>query len=139
MACDDPKEQWTIETVTDPRPNKPPVTATLVFCLSFDDGIISGEVADGISGDLLSDVSGKRESLGSLGLDETASLMTLNYRNGQTRVMMSGVTFEKNFRGRFTTYEAAELAATGPVSRLAVVLPQAGGDGDTGTGTGTQT
>ncbi|HET6976037.1 MAG TPA: hypothetical protein VFI24_06930 [Pyrinomonadaceae bacterium] len=139
MACIDPKEEWTIRTLTDARPGRTSAEEFLVFCLSVDEGIITGEVSDGISGEFLSAVNGTRQSLGPLGLDESASLMTLNYSKETTRIMMSGVIFERNFQGRFTTFAAEQPAAAGVSSNLAIVLPQAGSDGDTGTGTGTQT
>jgi hypothetical protein len=74
-----------------------------------------------------------------MGLDEGASLMTLNFSKESAQVVMSGVTFERNFRGRFTAVGAGELAATVPFSPTAFALPQTRGDGDTGTASGTQT
>ena len=141
MVCNEQNnnEEWTIRTLTDPRPGRPSVENFLVFRLSFEGEIISGEVSDGLSGEFLSAVNGTRQSLGSLGLAESANLMTLNFSRETTRVMMSGVVFERNFQGRFTTFGAEQLAAAGPVGSLAIILPQAGSDGDTGTGTGTQT
>ena len=139
MACKDLKEEWTIRTLTDARPGRPTAEAFLVFRLSVDEGIITGEVSDGVSGQFLSEVNGTRQSLGPLGLEESATLMTLNYSKETARVMMSGVIFERNFQGRFTCFGAEQFAAAGLSRSLAIVLPQAGSDGDTGTGTGTQT
>jgi len=139
MACIEPNEEWTIETVTDARPNRPSTTQILVFCLSIDQGMITGEVADGVTGQVLSLVKGTRESLGRLGLDEASSLMTLNFSNGPARVMMSGVTFLRNFRGRFTSFVDAQVAAMGSVSEPGTASPFVPSDGDTGTGTGSQT
>jgi hypothetical protein len=140
MACSEPRQEWTIDTVTDPRRDHPSERGVLVFCLSIDRGIISGEVADGISGDFLSEVTGSQQSLGTMGLDADASLITLNFSKGSAQVAMSGVIFQRNFRGRFTTFVGAtELAATVPFSRMAFAVPQTPGDGDTGSASGTQT
>ena len=145
MACKDLKdltdltEEWTIRTITDAQPGRPSTEGFLVFRLSVDEGIITGEVSDGLSGEFLSSVNGTRQSLGPLGLEDSASLMTLNYSKETSRAMMSGVIFERNFQGRFTCFGAEQFAAAGLSRSLAVVLPQAGSDGDTGTGTGTQT
>jgi len=139
MTCNEPRQQWTIDTITDPRRGRPSEKGTLIFCLTIDRGIISGEVADGISGDFLSEVTGSNQSLSTMGLDEGASLMTLNFSKESAQVVMSGVTFERNFRGRFTTVGAGELAAAVPFSPTAFALPQTPGDGDTGTASGTQT
>lgn len=140
MACTEPNEEWTIETITDPRPGRPSVEGILVFCLSFDGEIISGRVADGESGEFLSDVNGTLQSLGPLGLDDEAFLMSLNFSNGPREVAMSGVKFARNFRGRFTSFvAAAEMAVTGTSSRRMGVAALSPGDGDTGTASGTQT
>lgn len=139
MTCSEPRQQWTIDTVTDPRRDRPSERGLLVFCLSIDRGIITGEVADGVSGDFLSEVTGSQQSLGTMGLDAGASLLTLNFSNGSAQVAMSGVIFQRNFRGRFTTFGVAELAATAPFSRMTFAVPQTPGDGDTGSASGTQT
>ncbi len=141
MTCREPRQEWTIDTVTDPRRDHPSERGVLVFCLSIDRGIITGEVADGINGDFLSEVTGTQQSLGTIGLDAGASLLTLNFSKGPAQVAMSGVTFQRNFRGRFTTFVgAAELAATAPFSgSMTFAVPQTPGDGDTGSASGTQT
>jgi hypothetical protein len=143
MTCKDVTkdltEEWTIRTITDERPGRPSTEGFLVFRLSIDEGIISGEVSDGLSGEFMSTVTGTRQSLGPLGLEDSASLMTLNYSKETSRAMMSGVIFERNFQGRFACFGAEQFAAAGLSRSLAIVLPQAGSDGDTGTGTGTQT
>lgn len=139
-TCIEPRQEWTIDTVTDPRRDRPSDRGTLVFCLSIDRGIITGEVADGVNGNFLSQVTGSQQSLGTIGLDAGASLITLNFSKGSAQVAMSGVIFQRNFRGRFTTFVgAAELAATVPFSRMAFAVPQTPGDGDTGSASGTQT
>jgi len=139
-TCSEPRQEWTIDTITDPRRDHPSERGVLVFCLSIDRGIITGEVADGISGDFLSQVTGSQQSLGTIGLDAEASLLTLNFSKGPAQVAMSGVIFQRNFRGRFTTFVgAAELAAAVPFSRMTFAVPQTPGDGDTGSASGTQT
>ena len=135
-ACDDPDEQWSIETKTDPRPGRPSVDGMLIFCLRTTGGIISGRVFDGDSGEFLSDVTGTLESLG--GVDE-AFTMTLNYVRDSRPMVMSGVRLARNFRGRFEPVAVAEFAVTGAPSGSIAAPMTAPGEGDTGTASGTQT
>jgi hypothetical protein len=151
MACDHPKEEWTVSTINEVSGAK----SLLVFCLSIDGTTFTGEVSElpvndngDVIGDpvLLSDeVTGTDEPVGAADI----SFMTFLFPWGEDiRVMLAGIRFRANtpdtFKGRFTAFARAEevahaAAAGGPSGVTIQPAPQPPGDGDTGTGTGTQT
>jgi hypothetical protein len=150
MACNHPKEEWTISTETDNAGAK----GLLVFCVSLDGTSLTGEVTElpvdgngnvtGAPVYLCGDVKGSDEPLpGAANL----SLMTFNFLWRNTRVMLAGVRFRgatpNTFKGRFSAFSSMEFARAAAASAdgvsLAAAPPLAPGDGDTGTGTGTQT
>jgi hypothetical protein len=131
MACSGTEKEWTFDTITDPRNGRPSKSATLIFCLKIDNGVITGSAFDGVSRERLSDVTGTSEPI----LDTGLSLMTLGFTWGPSDVMMAGFTFTTaaditHFQGRFRAFHPFNA----PITLLDAPDP-----GDTGTGTGQQT
>jgi hypothetical protein len=135
---DDMKE-WTIEIKGDSQPGEPPFTATLVFTLKTQDGVVTGEVWDGIRGQPLSTVQGRHEPLP--GADHW--FMELEFTWGNMNVALTGVTLETPetvlFSGRYKASSAAATAPHGRSPKGDIAPLMAPGDGDTGSGTGQQT
>ena len=138
MACIAPNQEWTIDTHIDGHPESE--TAVLVFCLSINDGIITGEGSD-LSTDppvALSLVTGTSQSIPELdqGFPAPPTQMTLNFTWRESQAVLSGTTFrnggQNTFRGRFAIFKSPEVNGGG-----AVVAGASGND--VGTGTGTQT
>lgn len=145
MACDEPKQEWTIKTKTDNTGER----GLLIFCLSIEGGKITGEVTEqpldanaNPVGDavFLSEVSGTDQSL-LPGSD--IFFRTFNFTWGTSKVMMAGNAFlstsPKTFDGRFTAFASAEMANEAAADSWGSITPQSPGDGDTGTGNGQQT
>lgn len=138
MACNAPRQEWTIETRIDGHPE--PEKGVIVFCINIENGKITGEVSDLTTGTPvpLSPVTGSSQPLPELGPEIT--VMTLIFKWGTSRVVLSGTTFHtgvtNKFRGGFAAFRAPVVdGALSPDEGLA----DEPGDGDTGTGTGTQT
>jgi len=138
MACIAPNQEWTIDTHIDGHPKSE--TAVLVFCLSINDGIITGEGSD-LSTDPpvpLSLVTGTSQSIPELdqGFPAPPTQMTLNFTWRESQAVLSGTTFrnggQNTFRGRFAIFKSPE------VNGGAAVVAGAPAN-DVGTGTGTQT
>ena len=137
MACTAPNQEWTIDTLVDGQPESE--TAVLVFCLSINNGKITGEGSD-LSGETpvsLSSITGTSQPLPELdqGFEIPPTHMTLNFTWREAKAVLSGTTFvtgsgQNRFRGRFATFKP-----NGGSPAVATVA----GAGDTGTGTGTQT
>lgn len=143
MPCDQPDQEWTIDTLLDSQPVAK--TRRLIFCLSIQGSNIKGAVRIRTS-DLevvhLSEVIGHHRVLTEVKSQDPArpaTMMTLKFTWGSKKVMLSGNTFPvgpvNKFEGRFVAFDS--LAEN--EGARAAALPEAPGDGDTGTGTGTQT
>ena len=138
MACNDPNQEWTIDTHIDGRPESE--IATLVFCLSINNGIITGEGSDTSTDPPvpLSLVTGTSQSIPlNQGFPDPPTQMTLNFTWRESQAVLSGTTFRNGgpntFLGRFTIFKSPEVnGGSGPV------VTAASGN-DVGTGTGTQT
>ena len=139
MACIAPNQQWTIDTLIDGRPESE--IAVLVFCLSINGTIITGEGSD-LSNDPpapLSQVTGTSLSIPELdqGFPDPPTQMTLNFMWRESQAVLSGTTFrsggQNRFLGRFATFKSSEVNG----GSGAVVAGASGND--VGTGTGTQT
>lgn len=148
-------EEWTISTVTDDTRTK----GLLWFNLDVTDGNMTGQVTEfpinnegTVIGDpvvLSTTVTGTDVPIKNSGL----SLMILNFTWRTCRVTMAGTKFPtdtgKQFRGRFSSYLAGEVAKTAAAAAAAetgvgdssnsTFTTYTPADGDTGTGTGTQT
>jgi hypothetical protein len=139
MACIAPNQEWTIDTHIDGHPESE--TAVLVFCLSINNGIITGEGSD-LSIDPpipLSLVTGTSQSIPELdqGFPDPPTQMALNFTWRESQAVLSGTTFrsggQNKFLGRFATFKSPEVNG----GSGAVVAGASGND--VGTGTGTQT
>jgi len=131
-------KEWTIELTRDSeRPE--PSFATLVFKLITQNGIITGEVWDGIENQLISTVRGTHVPLPG---DERWS-MTLEFIWGNVSVAISGLTAETPetvlFNGGYTTTALTTVAPISNAGTLEILETMAPADGDTGTATGQQT
>ena len=123
-------KEWTIELKRDPQPGKPSFGATLVFNLSIQNGVVSGEVWDGIERRFLSTVTGTHKPLPGTG----NRFLALEFNWGNVKLALSGVTVETPETVLFTgRYKASRITASDTPT------PLTPGDGDTGTGTGQQT
>ena len=91
------KREWTIDLVRESRLNQPAFRAILVFNLNAENGIITGTVSEGIEGTLLSTVTGTYQPLSGI----SYWFMTLDFKWGDTDVMVSGVTYESSGIVRF--------------------------------------
>lgn len=131
------EKEWTIEIKRDPQPGKAPFEATLVFKLTNLNGIITGQVWDGVDGQLLSAVTGTYQP----SPDGNYQFMTLEFTWGAVNVTLSGEAIETpdtvHFNGRFTA--SAATATNDNAGTTDESLPITPGEGDTGTGTGQQT
>lgn len=131
-------KEWTIEIERDSQPGRPTFVATLVFRLNTQNGVVTGQVWDGVERRLLSSVTGTHKPLP--GADSW--FMALEFKWGDTNVALSGVTVETPettlFRGRF---RASGTSTKDTEENPVVVTPplMVPGDGDTGSGTGQQT
>lgn len=135
--------EWTIDMVREAGLNESAFRAILVFNLHTENGIITGTVSEGIEGQLLSAVTGTYQPL-----TEVAHwYMTLDFKWGDTDVMVSGVAYESSgllrFSGRFRAFALTEVAlaaaVVGDVNQFNIVPGMNPGTGDTGTATGQQT
>jgi hypothetical protein len=116
----------------------------LTFCLDIQNGEITGNVFESLSGLLLSSVTGMFEPINS-----ENNLMTLFFAWPPTRVMMVGFTFRTaatgeilHFQGRFGAFASLDWlqkVLTPETRSNAQLLLTGPGDSDTGTGTGQQT
>ena len=131
--------EWTIELIRDAHPNKLPFAATLIFNLTSQNGVVSGDVWEGIDRKFLSPVKGTHE----LKPGTESWFLTLQFRWGSVNVDLSGETVETPatvlFNGRFTASASTEPVANNMTEPTEVIPPMGPGDGDTGTGTGQQT
>jgi hypothetical protein len=151
-------KEWTIEMSGDSQSGKSPFSATLVFRLNTQDGIVTGEVWEGVEPRRLSKVSGTHQPLPS----DAHWFISLDFQWGDVNITLSGVTLETSetvlFNGRYRV-TAAGAVASRPVEPVATggvpvalgragtfarnggdpVMPLPPGDGDTGSGTGQQT
>jgi len=129
-------QEWTIVIKPDSQPGKAPFEATLVFDITTQNGIVTGQVSDGVEGRLLSTVTGTH----TLSPDGSTGVMTLEFKWGDVNVTLTGDTSETPetvlFSGHFT---ARGVVANGPKNKAGAPSLRAPGDGDTGTGTGQQT
>jgi len=127
-------KEWTIEIKRDPQPGEPPFEATLVFNLNIQNGVVSGEVWDGVEHQFLSTVTGTLKPLP--GVEN--GFLALEFNWGNVSVALSGVTVETPdtvlFSGRYRTSGSSQNTSIDMAE-----TPMAPGDGDTGTGTGQQT
>jgi hypothetical protein len=137
-VCDEANESWTIQTLSDPRPGRPQADNMYFFCLSIDEGIISGRVSDSDIGEYLSPVTG---TLMPLEDSEGSFSMTLDFFRDAQRVTICGVRSLRSFRGTFTCAATAAEAASAGASYAYTYMDVAmtPGDGDTGSASGTQT
>ena len=120
-------KEWTIEIKRDAKSGEP-FTAILVFNITSQNGVVTGEVWEGLDRKFLSAVTGTHEPL-----PGTESwFMALEFKWGSVNVSLFGVTVETPltvlFNGRYRASGGGET----PDRRVP-------GDGDTGTGTGQQT
>jgi hypothetical protein len=132
-------KEWTIQIKSDSRLGNPPLEATLIFTLTEQNGVVTGEVRDGVANQYLSQVQGIHQPLP----NADHWFMELEFTWGNVNLAFTGVTLETPetvlFSGR---YRARAAAATAPKrlprtqSTSALMAP---GDGDTGSGTGQQT
>ncbi|HEY6803977.1 MAG TPA: hypothetical protein VI306_10395 [Pyrinomonadaceae bacterium] len=132
-------KEWTIEMKRDSQPGEPDFVAILVFRLDSQDGVVTGQVWDGVENQFLSKVKGTYKPLP--GADPW--FMALEFEWGNVDVSLSGVTVEASntvlFSGRYSTtatFKPSFKAKAGNMDNLPLKAP---GDGDTGTGTGQQT
>jgi hypothetical protein len=145
MPCDPPNQEWTIDTLIDAQPVAD--TRRLIFCLAIEGEKVTGEVKIKTSDNEvvhLSSVAGQSRALTEVISQDPArpaTLMTLTFTWGTTRMVLSGNTFPvgpvNQFFGRFLAFASAATLEPAPPDGGG--LPEAPGDGDTGTGTGTQT
>jgi hypothetical protein len=132
-------KEWTIDIKRD-SPVEPQFAATLVFSLNDQDGVVTGQVWNGIERKLLSDVSGTHKPLP--GAEHW--FMALEFKWGDVNMSLSGVTVETPetvlFNGRYRASTLTPERSNGKKEEDLDVLPlMAPGDGDTGSGTGQQT
>lgn len=150
MACEQPREEWTVTTQS--RTNG---WGHFVFCLNVDsDGKITGRVSE-LPMDEDGTVVGAPIRLGKVkgrqdlvaGFENDLSLMTIVFNRNDTRISLAGVRVTSDtpntLQGRFSAFKNWRRAGTNPnplvVGTNDLVLPAAPVDGDTGTATGTQT
>jgi len=133
-----PKE-WTIDLKGDPKPNQPAFAATLVFDLNIQDGVVTGQVREGVENRVLSSVTGTHQPLA--GTDN--GFLAIDFIWGNVDVALFGVTVETpetiHFSGRFKCTGLPGAASNGTAQNMDGTSPMAPGEGDTGTGTGQQT
>ena len=136
------KQEWTIAMVRESRLDQPAFRAVLVFNVHAENGIITGTVSEGIEGRLLSTVTGTYQPLAGV----SYLFMTLDFKWGDTDVMVSGVAYESSgilhFAGRFRALaltSVAMAAVVGDVNEFNIPPGTNPGSGDTGTATGQQT
>jgi len=132
-------KEWTIELKRDSEPDEPPF-ATLVFRLDVQDGVVTGQVWEGIDRQFISTVTGTHEPLP----DDEHWYMALVFTWGNVNMVLSGTTVKTPetifFDGRYTASAAsATLVATNSQIGMLSISSMAPADGDTGTGTGQQT
>ena len=132
-------KEWTIEIVRDLQADKPAFVATLVFSLSTQNGIVTGQVWDGIERRLLSTVNGTHQPLP--GTDHW--FLALEFKWGNVDVTLSGVTVETPetvlFNGRYRASASSAAALNQDLGLLGDPPSTDPADGDTGSGTGQQT
>lgn len=135
-------QEWTIDINRESALTQPAFRAILVFNLHTQNGIVTGTVSEGIEGRTLSAVTGTHQPLPGIAL----WFMTLDFKWGDTDMMVSGVTYESSgivrFVGRFRALALTALATApviGDVSQFNIVPGTNPGSGDTGTATGQQT
>lgn len=136
------KQEWTIQVTRESKADEAPFNAILVFKLSAQNGIVTGTVSEGVEGRFLSMVTGTHQPLAGI----EAGFMTLDFRWGDTDVMVSGVTYKtpetEFFSGRFRAMALTAVAAhvvIGDVADFNILPGMNPGSGDTGTATGQQT
>jgi hypothetical protein len=136
------KQEWTIELIREPKPYETPFTAILVFKLSDQNGIVTGTVSEAIDARFLSTVTGTHQPLAGI----EARFMALDFKWGDTDIMVSGVTYKtpetEFFSGRFRVLALTAVAANvviGDVAEFGIAPGTDPGNGDTGTATGQQT
>jgi len=129
-------KEWTIEIKRDSQRGKPSFEATLVFIVTTQNGIVTGQVWEGVDSHLLSTVTGTYTPLPG----GHRWSMALEFKWGDVNVTLSGEAVETPatvlFTGRYSTRALTTPKDTG---EMLDPLPTAPGDGDTGTGTGQQT
>ena len=136
-------KEWTIEINRESQAGQPPFVATLIFNLTVRDGVVTGQVWDGVDRRLLSDVKGTHRPLPG----DDHWFMTLDFTWGNVNVTLFGVTIETPqtvlFNGRFKANASPTALSKTPTGALdpnqTDPIPMAPGDGDTGSGTGQQT
>lgn len=135
-------QEWTLDIIRESKLNQPAFRAILVFNLRAENGIVTGTVSEGVEGRLLSAVNGTHQPLPGI----APWFMTLDFKWGDTDMMVSGVTYESSgivrFVGRFRSLALTAVAAAGvigDVSEFNIVPGTNPGSGDTGTATGQQT
>ena len=132
-------KEWTIELKRDSEPDEPPF-ATLVFRLDVQDGVVTGQVWEGVDRQFISTVTGTHEPLP----DDEHWYMALVFTWGNVNMVLSGTTVKTPetifFDGRYTASAAsATLVARNSQIGMPSISSMAPADGDTGTGTGQQT
>lgn len=129
-------KEWTIDIKRDAPAGEPQFTATLVFSLDIQDGVVTGQVWNGIDREFLSAVSGTCKQLPDL----NQSIVALEFQWGSVNMTLRGTMVETDtvtFTGRYTASALTTLPT--PPSRTDPPYRMAPGDGDTGSGTGQQT
>lgn len=125
-------KEWTIDIKRDAPAGAPQFTATLVFRLDIQDGVVTGQVWNGVDREFLSAVTGTCKALPGL----NQSIVALEFQWGSVNMTLRGTMVETDtvtFTGRYTA------SATTPPSQTDPPYSMAPGDGDTGSGTGQQT
>ncbi|HSE16266.1 MAG TPA: hypothetical protein VLB46_04390 [Pyrinomonadaceae bacterium] len=132
-------KEWTIELKRDSSQTDEPPFATLVFRLDTQNGVVTGEVWNGIESQFISTVTGTHEPVPG----DEHWLMRLEFVWGNVSVTLSGETVETPstvlFNGRYTARALTAVASNGNTGPLKIPASMAPADGDTGTGTGQQT
>ena len=139
LARMEENQEWTTEIIRESQPSQSEFRAILVFTLNAQNGIVTGTVSEGVGGRFISTVTGTYQPLPEV----TYWFMTLDFKWGNTDMMVSGITFDApgtvRFVGRFRAIALAEVAATGDIRKFDIVADPDPGNGDTGTATGQQT
>lgn len=140
MACTAEQEEWTVEVVND-DPAQDPIT--IIFCLGFDNGEVSGSVFDEFGDPLPGDNSVK--GLRVFTPQPPKGFMSLDFRWDKfergIRILMVGRVYVDEdgltkWDSRFIAFPAPIGAEAGARSEKLLLSPDVG---DTGTGNGTQT
>ena len=130
-------KEWTIDIKRDAPAGEPQFTATLVFSLDIQDGVVTGQVWNGVDREFLSAVNGTCKPVPGL----NQSIVALEFQWGSVNMTLRGTMVETDtvtFTGRYTASALTTLPTT-PSSRTDRPYLMAPGDGDTGSGTGQQT